>query len=122
MKILLVGGAGHVGTCTTPYLRRHHDLRVLDIAKPRYEVEYSEGSIADPEALARSLEGVDAFINMTMKSGQGGFDKDQTEAQIVDNYTVNCLGLHLLLYTAWRLGIKKGVHNSTMSAHYRARS
>ena len=77
MKILLVGGAGHVGTCTTPYLRRHHDLRVLDIAKPRHEVEYIEGSIADPEALACALDGVDAFINLTMKSGQGGFDKDQ---------------------------------------------
>jgi hypothetical protein len=42
-----------------------------------------------------------------MKSGQGGLDSHQTEAQIVDNYTVNCLGLHLLLYTAWRLGIKE---------------
>ena len=52
MKILLIGGAGHVGTCTTPYLKRHHDLRVLDIAKPRHEVEYIEGSIADPETLA----------------------------------------------------------------------
>ena len=122
MKILLVGGAGHVGTCTTPYLRRHHDLRVLDIAKPRQEVEYVEGSIADPEGLPRALDGVDAFINMTMKSGQGGLDRDQTKAQIVDNYTVNCLGLHLLLYTAWRLGIKRGVHTSTMSTHYRARS
>ncbi len=122
MKILLVGGAGHVGTCTTPYLKRHHDLRVLDIAKPRHEVEYIEGSIADPEALACALDGVDAFINLTMKSGQGGLDSHQTEAQIVDNYTVNCLGLHLLLYTAWRLGVKRGVHTSTMSVHYRARS
>ncbi len=62
MKILLVGRAGHIGTCTTPYLKRHHDLRVLDLAKPRHEIEYIAGSIADPEALACALDGVDAFI------------------------------------------------------------
>ena len=28
MKILLVGGSGHVGTFITPYLREVHDLRV----------------------------------------------------------------------------------------------
>ena len=34
MKVLLVGGAGHVGSFITPYLRQHHDLRVLDLRPP----------------------------------------------------------------------------------------
>ena len=60
MKILLVGGSGHVGTFVTPYLLEHHTIRVLDVSQPRSkDVEYIEGSITDPEALARALDGID---------------------------------------------------------------
>jgi len=121
MKVLLVGGAGMVGTFVTPYLGQHHDLRVLDLRPPRHEVDYVEGSITDPEALRRALDGVDTFINMVMKSPQGGSSSDQNLTQIRENYEVNTLGLHLLLWTAQGMGIKRGVHTSTMSVHYRER-
>ncbi len=123
MKVLLVGGAGMVGTFVTPYLREHHELRVLDLRPPRHAyVEYVEGSITSAEDLRRALDGVDTFINMVMKSPQGGSTNDQTLTQIVENYEVNTLGLHLLLWTAQGLGIRRGVHTSTMSVHYRERT
>ena len=54
MKVLLLGGAGHVGTFITPYLKKHHELRVLDLRPPRHEgVEYVEGSVSDPDGCAR---------------------------------------------------------------------
>src|SRR3984893_15343384 len=122
MKVLLVGGAGHVGSFVTPYLQRQHSLRVLDLRPPRHAgVDYVEGSITDPEVLVRALDGVDTFINMVMKSPQGGSVTDQTLTQIQENYEVNTLGVHLLLWTAQSLGIKRGVHTSTMSVHYRER-
>jgi nucleoside-diphosphate-sugar epimerase len=122
MRVLLVGGSGHVGTFITPYLREHHELRVLDLRPPRQEgVAYVEGSITDPDALRRSLDGVDAFIDLVMQSGQGGSSTAQTVPVILDNYQVNCLGLHLLLYTAQGMGIKRGVYTSTMSVHHRQR-
>ena len=121
MRLLLIGGSGNVGSFTTPYLRRQHQIRVLDPSPPRHDVDYIEGSIADPEALDRALDGVDAFINMTMKSGQGGFSTDANTTQIIDNYTVNCMGLHLLLHIACRHGVKRGIHTSTMTAHDRNR-
>lgn len=122
MKVLLVGGAGMVGTFITPYLRQHHQLRVLDVRPPRQSgVEYIEGSITDPVALTRALDGVDTFINMVMKSPQGGSSTAQDLTIITENYAVNTLGLHLLLYTAQEMGITRGVHTSTMSVHYRER-
>jgi nucleoside-diphosphate-sugar epimerase len=122
MKVLLVGGAGHVGTFVTPYLRQHHSLRVLDLRPPKHtEIEYVQGSVTNPEDLRRALDGVDTFINMVMKSPQGGASTEQNLTQIVENYEVNTLGLHLLLYTAQEMGIKRGVHTSTMSVHYRER-
>lgn len=123
MKVLLVGGAGHVGTFITPYLQQHHELRVLDLHPPtRAGVDYVQGSITDPDDLARALAGVDAFVNLVMKSPQGGSVTDQTLTQIVDNYEVNTKGLHLLLFTAQEMGVKRGIHTSTMSVHYRERS
>lgn len=122
MKILLVGGAGHVGTFITPYLRQEHSLRVLDPRPPKHDgVDYVEGSITDSGALERALDGMDTFINLVMKSPQGGSVTHQTLVQIQENYEVNTLGLHLLLWTAQGLGIKRGVHTSTMSVHYRER-
>jgi nucleoside-diphosphate-sugar epimerase len=122
MKVLLVGGSGHVGTFVTPYLRERHDLRVLDVRPPRHAgVEFVEGSITDPEAVRRALDGVDSFVNMVMKSPQGGSSTEQTIQQIQENYEVNTLGLHLLLFTAQGMGIRRGVHTSTMSVHYRER-
>jgi nucleoside-diphosphate-sugar epimerase len=122
MKVLLVGGAGMVGTFVTPYLREHHALRVLDLREPLSSgIDYVHGSITNPDDLRRALEGVDTFINMVMKSPQGGSSNDQNLTQIVENYEVNTLGLHLLLWTAQGMGIKRGVHTSTMSVHYRER-
>jgi nucleoside-diphosphate-sugar epimerase len=122
MKVLLAGGSGRVGTFITPYLRERHALRVLDVQPPRHEgVEYVEGSVADPEALRRALDGVESFIWLVMRRGQGGSVTNQDIPTIVDNYDVNAKGLHLLLYTAQGLGIKRGVYTSTMSVHYRKR-
>ena len=121
VKVLLVGGSGHVGTLVTPYLQQVHELRVLDLAPPSRDVDFVEGSIADPEALARALDGMDTFITVVMKGGQGGFTRDHTPQLAIDNYTVNCLGLHLLLLTAHDLGIHCGIHTGTMSQHHRGR-
>ena len=122
MKVLLVGGAGLVGTFVTPYLRQRHDLRVLDVVAPMHDVDYVEGSVTDPDAVRRALDGMDTFITVVMKGGQGGFSRDHTPQQVIDNYSVNCLGLHLLLLTAHELGITRGVHTSTMSVHHRSRA
>jgi nucleoside-diphosphate-sugar epimerase len=122
MKVLLVGGSGHVGSFITPYLRPHHELRVLDLRPPRHEgIEYVEGSVIDPDAVRRALDGVDTFIYLVMKGAQGGTLTDQDIPIILSNYDVNAKGLHLLLFTAQQVGIKRGIYTSSMSVHYRKR-
>ncbi len=122
MNILLVGGSGLVGSFVTPYLKEHHHIRVLDLMPPQHEdVEYVAGSIDDVDALRKALDGVDSFVTMVMKSGQGGSSRDHTAQVAADNYKVNCLGIHLLLHTAQEMGVLNGVHTSTMSVHHRGR-
>lgn len=123
MKILLVGGSGMVGTFITPYLVRHHQLRVLDVVPPRHAdlVEYIPGSITDPDAVASALDGMDSFVNMVMRNPGGANETEQTPESIINNYEVNTVGLHLLLWTAQSKGILRGVHVSTRSVHYQRR-
>ncbi len=122
MNVLLVGGSGMVGSFITPYLQQHHTVRVLDMVPPEHDVEFVEGSIADPEALQQALSGMDTFITLVMKGGQGGFTRDHTTQLTIDNYTVNCMGLHLLLLTAQHMEITTGIHTGSMSAHNRNRA
>ena len=122
MKVLLLGGSGHVGTFITPYLQKQHQLRVLDLRPPRHEnVEYVEGSVSDPDALRQALTGVDAFIWVVMRKPQGGSVRDQDIPTIIENYEVNTKALHLTLFIAQELGVLKGVYTSSMSVHYRKR-
>ena len=121
MKVLLVGGSGMVGTFITPYLQKHHEIRVLDLSEPTHDVDFVKGSMTNPDDLRRALEGMDTFINVAMLSPQGGSVTNQNEKVIIDNYQVNCQGLHLLLFIAQEMGIKNGVYTSTMSVHYRNR-
>lgn len=122
MKVLLVGGSGHVGSFITPYLREKHELRVFDLKPPRHEgIEFVEGSVTDPEALRRALEGVDTFIYLVMQGGQGGSVNTQNIPTIISNYDVNAKALHLLLFIAQEMGITRGVYTSSMSVHYRKR-
>ena len=38
MNVLLIGGAGHVGTMTLPYMKSHHNFRVLDLNPPKDDI------------------------------------------------------------------------------------
>lgn len=122
MKVLLLGGAGHVGSFITPYLQKRHQLRVLDLRPPRHaDVEYVEGSVSDPDALRTALTGVDAFIWVVMRKPQGGTVRDQDIPTIIENYDVNTKALHLTLFIAQELGVTRGIYTSSMSVHYRLR-
>ena len=60
-------------------------------------MRYVQGSALDVDDLARGLAGAEVFVNMLMKSPQGGVLRDQTLTEIRENYETNTLALHLLL-------------------------
>jgi nucleoside-diphosphate-sugar epimerase len=70
MNLLLIGGSGHVGTMVLPYLKDHHDIRILDLRPPQDDtVDYIQGAAGDPEALRKAVQDMDSFIWMTLHTG-----------------------------------------------------
>lgn len=120
MKLLLIGGAGLVGTVTTPYLRARHEIRVLDPFPPKHDsVEYIPGSSIDHRAVTQAIEGVDSFIYMVLKHPLG--DGPEEFNAITGQHEANVMGLHILLEAAKREGIERGVYTSTFTVHDRSR-
>lgn len=121
MRLLLVGGSGHVGSMTLPYLKTHHACRVLDLKPPGDDsVEFVQGSVTDPQAVRRAVEGMDTFIYMVMQHSDAA--PSLNTGGVVSNYQVNLLGLHLVLQAAKDMGIRRGVYTSTMTVHERTRN
>jgi dTDP-L-rhamnose 4-epimerase len=75
-RALVTGGAGFIGSHTVDLLlERGYDVRVLDLLQPRVhpkgkpeylpdDVEFLEGDVANPEHMARALEGCDAVVHL----------------------------------------------------------
>ncbi len=83
MKLLVTGGAGFIGSNFIRWaLRTHPDLHIVNLDKLTYagnlenlaevaddpRLAFIRGDIADPEAVAPAMEGVDAVVNFAAES------------------------------------------------------
>lgn len=94
--LLVTGGAGFIGSrVVAAALAGGHDVRVLDSISPHVHreppvlpdrVELIRAEIADPDALATALDGIDAVCHLAAKVGmETGFDDapDYTRDNVV---------------------------------------
>lgn len=113
MRVLVIGGAGRVGSMTAPYLKTEHSLTIFD-RQPAADssLRSVQGDICDYEALVQVLSGQQALIYMAM----GSEDWDSLTG-IHSAYDINVKGLHLALHAAQAAGIKQAVYTSSMSVY-----
>lgn len=114
MRVLVIGGSGHVGGLVLPFLKQRHTLRVFDLRPPAdATLEYVAGDVGDPGALARAAEGMEALIYMAMGS-QAGWEAIEG---VITNLDVNIKGVYLALWAAHEAGISHAVYASSMSVY-----
>lgn len=120
MNVLVVGGAGKVGTLVCPIMAEQHRLRVVDINPPSYEgVEYARGDVNDPDSLAAASEGMEALVYMAMGSNSLWRDPKLAALNRASHFDVNVKGLYLALLAAHAHGITQAVYTSSMSVYAR---
>lgn len=122
MQLLLIGGAGHLGSIVRPALEREHTCRYLDTRPvPDAADRTIVADVNDDDALRRALAGVDAVLYMTLGAGEpypwltaspkSGHENPDACMQ------VNVLGLYRALLHALDLGVRRFVHASTLSVY-----
>jgi dTDP-L-rhamnose 4-epimerase len=124
--ILITGGAGFIGSHLADELLKHRcSVRVLDNLstqvhgpggkRPDYlnpDVELVRGDIRDPEAVRRSLKGIDAVYHFAASVGVG-----QSMYELAQYTGINNLGTAVLLEELTRNPVERLVVASSMSIY-----
>lgn len=116
MRLLVVGGCGHIGSFVVPVLARSHEVRVLDLKPPPAPVsgvDYHTGDLHDVDLVASLASGVDSMVFMAMGPADG-WDLPDTARQ---HFDVAVSGLFLSLTGAVRAGVRHVVYTSSMSVY-----
>ncbi|WP_053202092.1 NAD-dependent epimerase/dehydratase family protein [Jiangella muralis] len=113
MRVLVIGGAGMVGSNVVPHLAQQHTVRVLDPRTVTAEgVESVTGDARSPADVAAALEGIDGVVHMAAAVPRvGGYDPVANGLA----FEVNVGSLHLAMSLAATAGARSFVHVSTMS-------
>lgn len=113
MKVLIIGGSGHVGKLIIPLLKERHPLRVFDIVPPAdVTVDFVRGEVNDEAALANAMAGMEGVVYLAM----GKNDKNNIEL-VGPAYDVNVKGVHRACRSALDAGAKRLVYMSTLSVY-----
>ena len=110
MKVLVTGGTGFVGSHLVPRLRDEgFAVRLLGRSTDgaAHGVEVVAGSIADPEAVRRAVDGVDAVVHLVaiiVERGSQTFE------------AVNHQGTRVLVAAMEAAGVRRLVHQSALGA------
>ena len=116
--ILVTGGAGFIGANLLRQLDFSHDVRVLDNLVmgsqellPDRDVDFVEGDIRDPDAVARAVKGVDLVIHLAAFGSVVDSVSDP-----VENFEINVRGTFEVLRGAADAGVERVVFASTGGA------
>ena len=105
---LVTGGAGFAGRHLVRLLReRGERVRVLDVA-PAESADDIEGSVTDPDAAARAVEGADCVFHLA-----GNAQLWAKERAAFDR--VNRGGTEIMAQAALRAGVRRFVHCSSLT-------
>lgn len=119
--VLVTGGAGYCGSVLVPdLLRDGYRVVVYDIMyyggdhlpKDHPNLTVVEGDIRDTDHLAKSMEGVDAVLNLACISNDASFELDENLST-----SVNLNAFEPMVVAAKRAGVKRFIYASSSSVY-----
>lgn len=119
MKVLVIGGSGHVAGLILPHLKEKYELRVFDMKPPAdSSLEYVEGSVTDLEALVQAMTGMDAFLYLAMGTlGLRASDREIYLRALDTAFDVNVKGVYYATRAAHEARVPHAVYASSLSIY-----
>jgi UDP-glucose 4-epimerase len=121
MKILVTGGAGFIGSSLAlAFLADGHEVRVLDDLSTGFvenvpdRAELIEGDIADPQAVAKAVEGTQVVFHLAAHRAVARSVEDPLATD-----TANTHGTLTVLKSALDAGVRRVVYASSSSVYGR---
>lgn len=117
MKILVVGGAGHVGSILLPGLQREHETWCFDLSKVESLGDRSiVGNVNDEVAIGKAVAGMGAIVYLAMGTtlGPDGREDPRLHGPAFD---VNIRGAYVCLREAFESGVRRFVYASSLSVY-----
>lgn len=105
-RILVTGGSGRLGSYVVDALLDVFEVRVLDISRPRQDVETMLGSVEDRDLINEAVKGVDAVIHLA--NLDAGVRKPEHEF-----IRINVGGTWNMLEAAERAGVERFIYASS---------
>lgn len=113
MKVLVLGGAGFLGSYVVDELvGRDHAVTVFDLAEPRFpcaDARYLKGDVLDARAVAEAAGGADVIYNFA-----GLADLNDSIDRPVETLTLNVMGNLNVLEACRSVGAKRFVYASSV--------
>lgn len=114
MNVVVIGGAGHVGSLVVRTLAHSHRVRLADL-EPADRPAISESmtvDVTDFEQVRRAVEGQDALLYLAMGRQRSW---GETGGWVESHFDVNVKGLYLTLRAAADAGLRQCVYASSLS-------
>src|SRR3954453_15407639 len=116
MRLLVIGGCGHIGSFVVPVLARTHGVTVLDLkppATPVSGVDYHTGDLHDVDLITSLASGVASVVFMAMGPSNDWGSPETARL----HFDVAVSGLFLAITGAVRAGMRHVVYTSSMSVY-----
>ena len=115
MNILVVGGAGHVGSILRPALEREHCCYYFDLKPiPGAESRSFVGNVRSDALVDRAIAGCDAIVYLALGIKPGSV---ANATDIDPAFSVNVGGWCRFLQSGLRAGVRRFVYASSMSVY-----
>jgi nucleoside-diphosphate-sugar epimerase len=121
MKLLIVGGAGYVGSIVVPTFEEKFECTHFDMKPvPGCEDRTILADVGDEEKVRQAIVGMDAIFYLAMGVGKHALDNNgcnPTCNDINPAFDVNVRGLYRFLLLSLNAGAKRFVYASTLSVY-----
>jgi len=113
LKITITGGSGFIGTYLSESLKKHHQIKILDVNPPKIrDIEFIKCDLANDERISEFIKGSEIVIHLAAAVGV-----KMTEEDPIKTLDLNIIGTKKILEACKENRVKKIIFSSSSEVY-----